>query len=240
MAFPTVVTTAITDGTTATATPAINLPGSLVSGNLIFAVIRTEVAGTITWPVGWTPPLFEGSPDADSGHSSFACKLSNGGEGGTVVLGSGNGKFAGSAYQINGAEVPAIQLPELSTVAIGTDALPNPTTCTPTGGAKDYLWIFVNTHEGEQVSPPAANPTNYSSNKIGGDSGTAGAVTTNCRVALITRTNNAASEDAGSWTISASGNWSAWVVAVHPAAPVVAAAWLPGRASQGQFARLRR
>ena len=87
----------------------------------------------------------------------------------------------------------------------GTSTTPDPPNLTPTGGAKDYLWIWAGGWEGEQTSPPAGSPTggNYANNIIGANSDTAGAVTTNCRVALATRNLNAASENPPAWTISA-------------------------------------
>ena len=105
--------------------------------------------------------------------------------------------------------------PQLSTVATGSSTTPDPTTCTPTGGAKEYLWLWVGGWEGEQTSPPASNPTNYSS-PIGADSGTVGVVTTNVRVAAAQRNLFAASEDPGSWTISVTDDWTAYTVAIHP------------------------
>jgi len=105
--------------------------------------------------------------------------------------------------------------PQLSTVATGSSTTPDPTTCTPTGGAKEYLWLWVGGWEGEQTSPPASNPTNYSS-PIGANSSTVGVVTTNVRVAAAQRNLIAASEDPGSWTISVTDDWTAYTVAIHP------------------------
>lgn len=214
MAFPVVDGTATTNGTTATATPVVNLPAGIGVGNTVIVLVRVAVAGVIGWPAGWTE-LFDASSDAADDQMAAAWRKADGTEGATITLSSGNGKFAAIAYDISTAEDPTVQAPQLSTVATGTGTTPDPTTCTPTGGAKDYLWLWIGGWENEQTSPPTGTPTNFT-DSLGADSGIAGAVTTNCRVASARRSLNAASLDAGSWTISVSDDWTAYLLAVHP------------------------
>ena len=220
MAFPSISSTATTNGTAESATPVVNLPASIVAGNTLVVVIRVRVDGVIGWPAGWTE-LLEVFSDASDDRMAWGWRKADGAEGATITLSSGNGKFAAIAWNIAGAADPTVTPPQLSgTLGTGTSTAPDPPSCTPTGGAKDYLWLWTGGWEGEQTSPPASNPTNYTLNVIGANSGTAGAVTTNCRVAGAGRQLNAASEDPGSWTISASDNWMAIAVVVHPAAAV--------------------
>lgn len=204
-------------GTTATTTPVVNLPSGCVAGETIFVLVRNAVAGAIGWPDGTWNEMFDASSDAADDQMALAWRKADGTEGASITLSSGNGKFAALAWRVAGAIDPSVRAPELSTVAIGTSTTPNPTACTPTGGTKNYLWIWVGGWAGEQTSPPASNPTSYSLNVTGADSGTAGVTTTNCRVAIAARQLNAGSEDPASWTISVSDSWTAYTLAVHPA-----------------------
>lgn len=215
MAFPAVQTTATTNGTTIAAL-IVNLPTGIVAGETLIVLIRSNVAGAITWPTGWTE-LFDGSPDGSADQTASAWRKADGTEGATITLTGSNAKFAALAYRINAAADPTVTPPEFSTAATGASTTPDPTSLSPAGGAKDYLWLWLGTWEGEQTSPPANTPTNYT-NSIGASSGTDGAVFTNCRAAGAQRQLNAASEDPPSWIISASDDWTAYTLAVHPAA----------------------
>jgi len=214
---PVVETTATTNGTTATANAAVNLPSGIVSGDLLL-VLHRSASNTTSHAVsggGWTN-LFNDDSDGSNDRISLWYRQADGTEGATITITQTSSKFASIAYRISGAENPSTQAPEFATLVTGTDAAPNPGSLSPTGGAKSYLWLWMGGWEGEQTSPPAGNPTDYSS-PLGADSGTAGLTATNCRVAAAQRTLNAASENPGSWTISVSDDWTATVVAVHPA-----------------------
>lgn len=227
MAFPVIAATNTTNGTTATASAAVNLPTGIVSGNLLLVLHRSAV-GTDTHAVsggGWTA-LFNDASDASDDRISLWYRQADGTEGATITITQTNSKFASLAWRITGHENPATQAPEFATLVTGTSTAPNPGNLTPTGGAKDYLWLWIGGWEGEQTSPPAGTPASYA-NAIGANSGTAGVVATNCRVASADRALNAASEDPGSWTISASDDWTASVVAIHPAPPVPELSWSP-------------
>lgn len=215
MAFPSIAGTgATTAGSTAATNKACVLPASIAAGNLLILVIRSAGADTHTTPTDWNDLVKNDGTDASDDVVSIFYRVATGSEGTSVTVnGTGSVRWAAISWRIT--DHNSAQAPQASTVASGTNTTPNPTTCTPTGGAKDYLWLWVGTWEGEQTSPPTGNPTNYS-NTLGSDTGTAGAVTANCRVGVASRTNNASSEDAGSWTISASDDWMAWVIAVHP------------------------
>ena len=215
MTFPTVVARTDTSGSAASATPVVGI-GSPSNGHLVIVKFRTAIGTAgVGWPGGWTE-IIESAADASDDAAAIAYRLCDGTEGATITLATTNAKFAGRALGITGAQDPAIQAPQVSTVATGTSTTPDPTSLTPAGGAKDYLWIWAGGWEGEQTTPPAGNPTNYD-NPGGAGSGTGGAIATNCRVATAERLLNAASEDAGSWTISVSDDWMAWLIAVHPA-----------------------
>lgn len=214
--FPVAYHSNTTNGTTATTTPAINLPEDTRSDVILLAMIRVAVAGAIGWPAGWNE-LVDASPDGADDQISIAWKQYLGTEGATATLSSGSGKFSSVAYLIYGGSF--VQPPQLSTVAIGTNDTPDPTAVTPTGGSKDYLIIWAGSWEGEQTSPPAAAPTSYSG-MIAASSGTAAGITTNSRCVFAWREVTGTSEDPGSLTISVADDWAAYAIAIHPHAPI--------------------
>jgi hypothetical protein len=219
MAFPSIRSFNTTNGTTATGTPVINLPATIRAGDIIWVFFRVAVAGAIGWPDATWNEMFDSSPDGADDQNAAAWRKADGTEGATITLTCTSGKFAAVSYAIQDSADPTIRPPELSTVAIGTTAQPNATTCTPTGGAKDYLWLTFVGQEGEQTGI-TSYPTNYTLGQSGlVNSGTAAAVTTNVTIQAAARQANAASEDAGAWTIAGTlSNWSAWTIAFHPAA----------------------
>lgn len=209
MAFPTIQTTATTNGTTATAAPVVNLPATIQNKDLLVVLIRVAVAGAIGWPTGWTE-LFDVSDDAADDQIALAWRRADGTEGSTITLSSGNGKFAALAYRIRDADDP-----QVSTRVTGASTTPDPPSFSPSGGSNNYLWLWLGGWEGEQTSPPASTPTNYT-NALGASSGTAGVIATNCRVASARRENAVATENPPSWTVSASDDWTACVIAIPP------------------------
>lgn len=225
MAFPVVADFNTTDGTSASATPVVNLPANIAAGNLLLVLIRVAVGGSIGWPDADWHELFDASSDASDDQMAMAWRKATGSEGSTVTLSSTSGKFAAISWRITGAADPLIQPPQLSSVATGTSTTPDPFghMVSP---AKDYLWMWIGGWEGEQTSPPTGNPTNYGDNIHGASSAAAGAVTTNCRVASATRNLNGTTDDPGSWTISVSDDWTAYTVLVHPE-DVTMEKWFP-------------
>ena len=223
MAFPVVESKVGTGRTAAETTSPITYPATISAGALLICIFRSAAAGAIGWAAGWNE-LVEDSSDASDDVTAIAWRAAVGDEDGTTFnVTHGSGKATAIVYSIIGAAPPAVQPPQLSTVAVGTRVSPNPTTCTPTGGAKDYLWLWLGGWENEQTSPPTGTPLNYI-NPIGASTGTVGVVALNCRVASAQRNLNAASEDPPLWTISVSDDWSAWTMAIHPATIVDGAA----------------
>lgn len=217
MAFPRIVATATTNGTSASQTPTVNLPSNIHPGDLLFCVMRSADANSYAFPSGWVE-LVDASPDSSVDGSAIAYKVADGSEVTSMVvtLSTNSAKFAAIVHRITGADDPTTNPPSISTVAIGVDDQPNPTACTPSEGLDQYLWLWCGTWEGEQTSPPASNPTNFALYVTGADSGTAGVDTTNCRVATAARESKAATMDPGVWALSAAGSWAAYTVAIPP------------------------
>lgn len=200
------------------------------AGQLIVVGIRFAGApGTITF-TGYTVLAGPDTSDASDDSTVLYYRWADGSEGSSDPISWVNSvKGCAAGFIIDGAENPATQAPQTSTVAIGTTAANsgNPTTVTPTGGAKDYLYLAFMALDGE-LNTPSAAPTNYTLNADDvtsgvNNSGTAGAAATNCTIAMGWRKLNAASEDPGAFThAAATTGWTAWTIAVHPAAAVAA------------------
>lgn len=202
-----------TNGTTAAASKTINLPSNVAIGETLCCLIRTDGVGSYTFPAGWQK-LWDDASDASDDQTCFAYLFVDAAQSSTMSVTSANGRFAAITFRVQGAVWKAPQFPTLVT---GTSVNPNPGSLTITGGSRDYLFVWLGGWEGEQTSPPASNPTNYGSNIAGANSGTAGAVTSNCRVAMASRTaTTAGPEDAALWAISVSDDWTATIACFSP------------------------
>lgn len=211
MAFPVDAARVGTNGSTAATNKVCNLPTGIASGHQLVLELRSAGADTHSTPTGWTALVLNNNADASNDVVSVFWRIADGTEGATVtVTATASLKFAAICWRITGAGTP-----QISAAATGASATPDPPSFTPTGGAQDYLWLWVGSWEGEQTSPPAGNPTNYS-NPFGAATGEGGAIATNCRAAGATRQFNAATEDPPSWTISVIDDWTAWTIAVPP------------------------
>lgn len=220
MAFPAVEATAVTDGSTAATSHATNLPATVSAGALLIIVGRAAVAGAVAVTGGgWT--ITQDSSDASDDVTFWMYRntLAAGTEDGTTItITHGNGKMSAVSFSITGAQDPATQAPQSSSVAVGTDGAPNATTCTPTGGAKDYLWIVMHGADGEHT----ISTYPYASNNVVASTLAASTPGTNNRTAVCTTTSNAASFDAAAFALSIVANtgWTAWTIAVHPTTAV--------------------
>src|SRR3990172_7729583 len=215
--FPVVDARASTNGTTDSANAVVTLAGSQNDGDILI-VLHRSADGTAShgYPANWNVLFNDASDASDDRISAAWCKVSGTScsSGGTITITQTNSKFASIAFTISNAIDPTIRAPEFATLTTGSSTTPDPGSLSPTGGSKDYLWIWAGGWEGEQTSPPSGNPTNYA-NATGADSGTTGSNAANTRVATAERTLTASSEDPGSWTISASDDLTATVIVVH-------------------------
>src|SRR3990172_4690862 len=216
--FPVVDARASTNGTTAASNAVVTLAGSQNDGDTLI-VLHRSADGTAShgYPANWNVLFNDASDASDDRISAAWCRVSgtNCSSGGTITITQTSSKFASIAFTISNAIDSTIRAPEFATLTTGSSATPDPGNLSPTGGSKDYLWIWAGGWEGEQTSPPSGNPTNYA-NATGADSGTGGLDPSNVRVATAERTLTAAYEDPGSWTISVSDDWAATVIVVHP------------------------
>lgn len=217
-ASPVVQGTNTSAETTTVTSHTVNLPASIQSGETLIAVFAYAVAdgtASISWPGGWTQ--FFALENNSGGTEGFAgaWRKADGTEGSTITVTTGTTSTRSShvSYRISGATDPTVTPPEAQT-AQGNNGSPDPPSLTPTGGAKDYLWLAVGaSSHGDTYT---AYPTNYSNGIqiAGGTAGTAGASITGS----AERGLNATSEDPGAYTHNQStvAEWVAATVGVHP------------------------
>jgi len=210
---------AATSGSTAATSHSVVLPATVNANDLLMMFGRVAVTGTVAVTGGgWT--ITQDSSDASDDVTFWAYRdtLADGTEDGTsVTVTHGNGKMAAVTMAIGGAEAIATQPPQASTVVTGTSVNPDPGSLTPTGGAKDYLWLWFGGWEGEQTlsKTPATNFTDDPDVSTG----TGGVVATNCQIKTGRQELNTSSLNPVFITLSASDDWTAWTIAVHPASP---------------------
>ena len=216
MAFPTIIGTPAESATTSVGTShVVNLPSGAAGNLFLLFMGKGTTSATINALTGWTELV-----DENQASGAFcAWRLCDGTEGATTTFtSSASTKSATIVYEINGQSAFA---PEISAVASASTDAPNPNTCTPTGGAKDYLWItwFVQGAAAEEADDDTWTnnaATNYGS-LLQKTAGTVG-VNISAAVATCHRTNNAASEDAA-WPAASTDQtitWRSFTVAVHP------------------------
>lgn len=216
MAFPTVVATA---EWSAGAGSNNSVPFTQTTGDLVLIIIGLNNAGTtVSEPFNWT--------NLTDHNSSFHlwCRVLDGSEGGFITFLDNGTNRCFIVYNIQGHD-PDIT-PEFSTVTTGTSTGPDPGTETPTGGAKDYLWIATFRQNGEEADDDTwcnTAPTNFTT-LVQKTTGTGGAATANGSIAAALFESNAASMDPGAFNTDQSLAWRAYTIAIHPVAGEAAAA----------------
>lgn len=215
---------AATSGSTNATSHDVVLPATVSADALLLIVGRVVGVGTVTVPAGWT--VVQGDYDGSDNIQFYTYKntLAAGTEdGATVAIGHGSGRLVAISMSITGAADPAVQPPEF-TIQSGLGVSPNGPLLTPTGeDAKDYLWLWIGGWEGTQNSgnsPPATSwPPSFFTSVRGASTGVDGA-TNNAQLAIAYRALSATSLDPAATTLSATDDWTALTMAVHPPIPV--------------------
>lgn len=207
-----IVESTSTSSDSGTTSHAVTLPSGVVSGDvLIVQFVFRAVNGGVSFPAGWT--IFRNVQEHTLDIFALAWRLATGGETSVTVTTTDSANSAHIAYRISGAENPSTQPPEASGSATGSGISPNPPNLTPTGGAKDYLWLAPVSRA--TTGTITTLPTGFS---VGLAASTSGNTAFSSRRAL-----NATSLNPGAYTLSApSDDWIAVTVAIHPTAlPIV-------------------
>lgn len=218
MAFPVIQTTAENSVNTAGTSHAITLPADIRTGDGILIILdKGSTSGTFNSKAGWTELV-----DENLGNGiTIWYRDSDGTEGASVTFThTTSTRSASISYRISGHQPFAIRSPELSTVATGTSTDPGPSILTPTGGAKDYLWIAMAGMAGEELDDDTwgnTPPTNYlpspPTQKACGTAGT----NLGGKILTATRSLNAANETPGTFNTDVSTAWRSYTIAIHPA-----------------------
>jgi hypothetical protein len=228
VAFPVIQTADSQHGvvTTNSTTWTLTYPTNLASGDLILAFIgRDGGTGVGTWPANWS--AFTVNQGATC--LNLATKLSDGTETGTFNVtglpseqggwrvlrvtgwsGGYTGIINNGVNDSNGVK---------SSSATGTSANPDCPSNNPINwDVEDTLWIAVCSVDTSRTF--SAWPSGYSPGDNTWDDVSGGA--NGASLSVQWRNSAAASEDPGAWTISASDDWAATLLAVRPAAAVAA------------------
>ena len=175
---------------------------SVVAGRLFDCLVRSTGAGTHSMRPDeqrmWS------TSDASDEVTSIAYKrwLRSRTDRVQVTPSTGSQKFAAIVWQIKDAyHPPCAPGTEHRGYRLRRD--PKPAIVTPTGGAKEYLFMWLGGWEGEQTSPPATQPRTTpraTTDQTDSDSAFTGR-STSIAAGRHPRHNNAASEEPGVWTI---------------------------------------
>ena len=220
MTFPVVETTATSSEASNTSSHTVSLPASIQAGDLLVAFFAVDGNPTVTWPNEGTDWIqFHDTSSNPSGRVRFstAWRAADGLEGGSITVSTSNTQqSAHGVVRISGAEDPATQAPEIDVIARGTSTTPNPLTVTPTGGAKDYL--FLAAFASDRNRTVDGFPSNMATGPellVNGSSNNA------VSFGFDADAENATSFNPDTFLISASDEWIATTVAVHPGAGTV-------------------
>lgn len=208
MAAPTVAGTNESAVTTAGTTHTVNLPTSIAAGDLLIVLFGHAQAVTLNSLAGWNELVDDGVANG----IGVLWRRADGTETGsppTISVGtSGSTKSCHISYRISGANNTSA--PAISTVATGTSAAPDPTTCNP-GTSKDRLWItfFVNAGEEADDDTWCNNAATGYGSLLQKTTGTGGLPATNCSIASCVKTATASSDDAA-WPAASTDQSLGW------------------------------
>ncbi|HXE75321.1 MAG TPA: hypothetical protein VNN18_06780 [Candidatus Xenobia bacterium] len=184
-----------------------NLPTGIASDDLLIIIASFDAVPTVTWPSGWTQLIHTATTNNFATFDVYY-RIADGTEGSTITVTTSTSEgSAHTSYRITGYQ----GTPEVCTVVVANTNVPNPCSLSPSWGADDTLWLAVMGYNGNHSI--SAFPTNYSntiSNRWASSNGTG--------VGSGERQLNAASEDPGTFTISASNDTAASTLAVRGAA----------------------
>lgn len=203
---------------TAATSHAINV-GSPASGTLLVVFVRAAGATGGTTFTGYTA-FVNDSTDASDDQTLVYWRLADGTEGATDTLTTVNSiKLAAICWGITGAALPATTPPETgNSLAVGTTANATTNTCTPLSGlSQTFLFLTMLGMDSETAT--ATIPSPYA-NQTSANSGTGGAVATNCIIWGGSLQKTTVTEDPASWTSSApNAGWTTVTIAISPPAP---------------------
>lgn len=197
--FPVVEATS-TGGSAGAASHSITMPSGVAVGNLIAIIFASDstTAPTVGSGTGWS--LLGTITNSGNSHTlEVFWKIADGSD--ALTVNTANDQVEYIVYRISGATA-------LSGTGSFIATTNNPPAHTPAGGSKKYLWIlgFGISASGDLTTPPSGYGNTINVNISG-----SGTSAFSCRAQI-----EAASEDPGTFTPSASNSICAYTIAVAP------------------------
>jgi hypothetical protein len=214
--FPVTSTaTATSFATTVTSMP-VNLPSAIIAGNLLVAFSSVRTAGTWALPPGWVE--MDSQDSGGIGELTAFYKIADGTEGTTATFTAGTAS-TGSWHVRKISSWHGTTIPELAKSTSGgvAGSTINPPSLSPSWGSAKTLWLAIGGSAAESITA-SAYPAGYSDgswNNIsaGGSSAAVGSAYLESQ---------AASDDPGAFTTTASRWWYAMTVGIRPQAGTLA------------------
>lgn len=206
--FASVVGTPATEnGTSHGASQAINMPASIVAGELLIAAVSIDAASTLTTSsTGWVK--LDGYNSAAVSGAVFA-KVAAGGD--TLTVDGGTTQdYAALVWRVenHGVTTPATDITIASTT--GTSSTPNPPNCDP---AVSNDWLFI---EGFSADDDDDTATYWSTGFTALGQQQSASSTSSCLVAAAWQKFIGSSLDPSAMAMAASEEWWAWTLAIAP------------------------
>lgn len=203
MAFP-AIRSAVGTALAASASHAVAMPAAIEPGDLLLMVVALDGAPVITTPAGWTL-LVEGASGMDVKGAAFFKIAAGSEDGGAATLElSASEVLQAWTVALSGAGTPE------AAASSGDSPAPDSGSLTPSGGARDYLWLSCACINGNETA--SAVPSGYTQqfNDSEGGAGT-------CALAAASRELYAADENPGAFALDDPAEWVALTIAVAPA-----------------------
>lgn len=231
MASPTVSASSSGDEGSSSTSHTLTYPAGVSSGLLVVWEINcANSTNTVSWPAGTTqlsnlttrglaagPNCGAGGNAADSCHSQ-AYRIADGSEGASItVTTSGSTRCCYVGRLISGAHASSAPEITVNPLVGATNGSPDPPSITPSWGTADNLYVaaFASIGTGDTVSTYPSGYTTSQFNKTGTSAASMGSATQG-----IT---SSTTENPGTYSISPNQVWTAYTIAVRPAAAAATA-----------------
>lgn len=211
MAFPVEQSAASTSQTSnATSWGAQTMPSGIVAGDTLLALVATDGADrVITFTGGWTKLLDGVTGGSNLNTLGIAYKEAVGSDTLSITIDeSEQGEVR--VIRIDAAKDPDTQAPEIGAVTTGNAGTCAVGSITPTGGANDYKFYAVCSHNNKRTFTSA--PTDYQAND-----GTSVGGVASAQISWGDRDINASSQDPDVFTYAQADDFITTVVVIHPA-----------------------
>jgi len=207
MAFPVVESVTPSVFSIAATSHLVAMPAVVLVGELLVTEFVNPGDATVTTPAGWTQ--LHATANGTTARLGSYYRIAGALDGGATFdfVTSASKRAVAHVYRVSGWH--GTTPPEVGTAATGSSTTPDPPTLTPSWGAADTLWLAVAGSAGAVTV--TTYPTSYTD---GVDDNTTGA--NSVMVGSARRQLNGTSDDPGTFTVSATGNWVAQTVAIRP------------------------